>query len=622
MKRPAQKRRLWLLVLVLGFAVLLIKNRRSGLRVLYLKATRAFNLRVEWFKLPYWIALINFIGMRELSRDQNLYDTQTLPSVDPNVDRPTETRYLHARSPDGTYNDLQVPQMGSAGTRFGRNFPLTQVYPDEATLLTPNPRTVSRQLLTRDEFQPATILNTLAAAWIQFMVHDWISHGKNDASNLIKVPLTDDDPWHERPMTVTRTKADPTRTDADTGLPPTYVNSETHWWDGSQIYGSSQETQDRVRSGVDGMLAVTDAGRLPVDPKTGLEITGVNGNWWLGLSIMHTLFTHEHNAICAMLKARYPGWDDNALFGRARLINVALMAKIHTVEWTPGILATRTMNTAMRGNWWGLVGEELYQKVGRISQSEAISGIMGSPADHHDALYALTEEFTAVYRMHPLIPDDYDFRAATNDAPLKALTFPDIAADNVAKLWDDLAMSDAIYSFGTSYPGAVTLHNFPRFLQTLKKQESNRIVDLGAIDILRDRERGVPRYNRFRQLLHKPPVESFEEITDNLTWADELREVYDGDIDAVDTMIGLLAETPPPGFGFSDTAMRIFILMASRRLKSDRFFTDDYTPAVYTPEGMDWIDGNTMSTVLLRHHPRLEPFLNQVDNAFAPWPRA
>ena len=38
-------------------------------------------------------------------------------------------------------------------------------------------------------------------------------------------------------------------------------------------------------------------------------------------------------------------------------------------------------------------------------------------------------------------------------------------------------------------------------------------------------------------------------------------------------MIGMYAERKPKGFGFSDTAFRIFILMASRRLESDRFFT-------------------------------------------------
>jgi hypothetical protein len=90
----------------------------------------------------------------------------------------------------------------------------------------------------------------------------------------------------------------------------------------------------------------------------------------------------------------------------------------------------------------------------------------------------------------------------------------------------------------------------------------------------------VPRYNEFRKLLHLRPAESFEALTDNPIWAQELRRVYDNDIDQVDLMVGMFAERKPEGFGFSDTAFRIFILMASRRLKSDRFFTVDYTPAV------------------------------------------
>ena len=86
-------------------------------------------------------------------------------------------------------------------------------------------------------------------------------------------------------------------------------------------------------------------------------------------------------------------------------------------------------------------------------------------------------------------------------------------------------------------------------------------------------------------------------------------------------MVGLYGEPVPKGFGFSDTAFRVFVLMASRRLKSDRFFTRDYTPAVYTQTGLDWVSENTMSTVLLRHFPELEPALRDVDNAFAPWTR-
>jgi hypothetical protein len=63
------------------------------------------------------------------------------------------------------------------------------------------------------------------------------------------------------------------------------------------------------------------------------------------------------------------------------------------------------------------------------------------------------------------------------------------------------------------------------------------------------------------------------------------------------------------------------VLMASRRLNSDRFFTDYYTADVYTQTGLDWIADNTMASVLLRHYPDLRPSLSGIDNAFAAWRR-
>jgi hypothetical protein len=130
----------------------------------------------------------------------------------------------------------------------------------------------------------------------------------------------------------------------------------------------------------------------------------------------------------------------------------------------------------------------------------------------------------------------------------------------------------------------------------------------------------VPRYNEFRRRFHLKPAETFEELTPNAEWAEQLRRVY-GDVERVDLMVGLYAEQPPKGFGFSDTAFRVFILMASRRLKSDRFFTRDYTAETYTQEGLDWIDETTMGDVLERHYPEVAPALEGVDNAFAPWKR-
>src|SRR5204863_1447882 len=118
-----------------------------------------------------------------------------------------------------------------------------------------------------------------------------------------------------------------------------YEITDTSWRDGSQIYVSCQETPKRVSAFNVGKLKLEPNGRLPADPEVdGLDLTGFNENWWFGLSCLHTLFTKEHNAICDALKREHPDWDDQRLFDTAWLINAALMAKIHTVEWTPGIV--------------------------------------------------------------------------------------------------------------------------------------------------------------------------------------------------------------------------------------------------------------------------------------------
>ena len=327
----------------------------------------------------------------------------------------------------------------------------------------------------------------------------------------------------------------------------------------------------------------------------------------------------EHNAVCDNLHAQYPELDDQDLYDKARLVTAALMAKIHTVDWTPAVIAHPTTVLALRANWWGLEGERLDKLLGRLTSNDVLRGIPGSATNHHGVPYSLTEEFVAVYRMHPLIPDDFSLRSIEDDRELRSATLPDVGALQVRGLMTELSTTDLFYSFGTMHPGAITLHNYPRFLQHFDRPDGS-LVDLATIDILRSRERGVPRYNQFRRLFHLEPVKSFAEMTDNPEWAEQLRRVY-GDVERVDLMVGMYAEPKPAGFGFSDTAFRVFILMASRRLKSDRFFTRDYRPEVYTRAGIDWVEKNSMRSVLLRHFPDLEPALDGVENPFAPWVR-
>ena len=161
---------------------------------------------VAWHRLPGVISGLAVGGLRHVLREQNLIDTEKLTPADPPVDPQGHT----ARAPDGSYSDLSYPAMGQDRTgRFARNIPLEDAYPeDEPAIMQPSPRTVSLELLTRREFIPVPSLNLLAAAWIQFQVHDWFNHTRTD-DNPWELELPDDDWWEEKPMRIKRTARDP-----------------------------------------------------------------------------------------------------------------------------------------------------------------------------------------------------------------------------------------------------------------------------------------------------------------------------------------------------------------------------------------------------------------------------
>ncbi|MGK7907948.1 MAG: peroxidase, partial [Synechococcus sp.] len=60
---------------------------------------------------------------RETLRHDNLHNTSQIPDSGqlPKPPKPADDRHLFARTADGSYNDLETPKMGMAGTRFGRN---------------------------------------------------------------------------------------------------------------------------------------------------------------------------------------------------------------------------------------------------------------------------------------------------------------------------------------------------------------------------------------------------------------------------------------------------------------------------------------------------------------------
>lgn len=592
------------------------------------------DIWTNWYRRPLTLGILTLAYMRERLNKHNLrntYPAGVLTGFQPATLVPPDG-VLSFRTADGSWNNLQNPKEGAAGTRFLRNVAPDAVRPETGqNLITPNPREISRKLLTRNgPMKEVPFLNLLAAVWIQFETHDWINHGEILFHDVHEIPLAEDDParrkYHQTKIFVGRTQPDPTRVPEDE-LAVTFINEVTHWWDASQIYGSDLPTQKKLRSFCDGKLKLAANGTLPLDAN-GIEEAGFQRNWWVGLTLLHNLFVKEHNAICEHLKIFYPQWDDNRLFNVARLINAAVMAKIHTVEWTPAILPNPGLNTALNANWYGILTNLLEYGKDRVTLSEVkvtnpeLGGVVGNPINRHGQPYGLTEEFVEVYRLHSLLPETLHIRKIGEPETTEVAMSATRQAGS-SKIIAHFGIANLLYSFGNQSPGQLVLNNYPAFMQELSIP-GNPLFDMGAVDILRARERGIPRYNEFRRQLGLNPITTFEDLSTDPEQIKKLKEIYGNqpqDVEKLDLMIGTLAEGHrPDGFGFGETMFQVFILNATRRLQADRFYTDNYNEATYTREGLDWIDRSSFKSVLLRNYPELATTgLANVSNAFEPW---
>ena len=115
--------------------------------------------------------------------------------------------------------------------------------------------------------------------------------------------------------------------------------------------------------------------------------------------------------------------------------------------------------------------------------------------------------------MHPLIPDEYTFRSLADDRVLAGAHVPRARTrcTSASALERGPARRRALLVRRRA-PGRDHAAQLPA-LPAAAPRPDGELLDLAAIDILRTRERGVPRYNEFRRLFHLKPAETFEELT-------------------------------------------------------------------------------------------------------------
>lgn len=225
-----------------------------------------------------------------------------------------------------------------------------------------------------------------------------------------------------------------------------------------------------------------------------------------------------------------------------------------------------------------------------------------------------------MYRLHPMLPDGIPL--SSGFVPLEGL----VGLDGEKVLYTSEDKPREVWEALVQFPcGNLELYNYPRALRQVCPTNERGIaqphpVDLAALDLYRDRERNVRNYNSFRRELYLKPFGSYIEMCGDQKTAATLEELYGKDgIENVDLLVGLLAERKIPGFAISETAFLIFLVMASRRLEADRFFTSDFNEGTYTSAGFRWVNETSgMRDVLRRHFPEVDRNIKEGDSAFKP----
>src|SRR5690606_20849743 len=168
----------------------------------------------------------------------------------------------------------------------------------------------------------------------------------------------------------------------------TTANHVSAWWDASQIYGHDEVSAGRaMRDPEDQAKLLQPDGYLPllsdcqpdcsVQPQwQGQEAAAFPDNWNIGLSFYHNLFVREHNSFVDRfreLQQQTPDRDsgfrnparpdeiityaeasDEEIYQAGRLVVSAMIAKIHTIEWTTQLLYDEPLFRGMNANWFGL----------------------------------------------------------------------------------------------------------------------------------------------------------------------------------------------------------------------------------------------------------------------------
>ncbi|KAL0881333.1 hypothetical protein ABMA27_001214 [Loxostege sticticalis] len=586
--------------------------------------------------------LLNLFAAQELKARQALSDDELALGLTGHTDGPfcpppptcpnPPSRF---RSIGGECNNAKSPSWGAVHSGYERLLPpdysdgTWAMRASSSGLPLPSPRAVSAALIL-DASHPSPAHNLMFMQFGQFIAHDTsagvvftigngsaISCCSGDGKQFLPqamqhwacspIATEPEDEFYgqfnHRCLNMVRTQLAPS-SDCSVGYAK-QMNGVTHFPDLSHLYGSSDERLNLLRAPGGLLKTFNDYGReLPplTERKECLTLkegaacfeSGDNhGNQIISLTVLHTLWTREHNRMARALARLNPGWDEDRLFMEARRITQAEFQNIIYTEWLPLLLGPQALQA------FALIPSPGYS----------------SSYDPH-VNPSLTAEFsTAAMRFgHSVVDGKFMIPRTSTGTIYESISIPEVMFQPsrmrlrpfldrlIAGLsWQPMQAVDPFVTEGlTRY----LFHGGNPFG-----------LDLASINIQRGRDYGVRAYNEYRRLVGLEPVLDFKQFSPNT--AQRLASVYQSPND-IDLWVGGLLEEPVDGGVVGITFANILADQFSRIKRGDRYFYEngpDVNPGAFTPHQLAEIKKVTLARIICDNRDGIELFA-QPPNAF------
>jgi peroxidase len=499
---------------------------------------------------------------------------------------PIGTWASEPRTIDGTNNNLQNPDWGSAQSQLNR-----QVDPDyedgieqPSEYTRPSPREISNIVAAQSKLRYNHKYATdMVWQWGQFIDHDLDLTTEAHPPEKYDIDVPDGDPDFDKDSTGTKVipfnrSVYDRNTGTNTATPRQQLNEITSYLDGSMVYGADPNRAVALRT-MDGTgrLKTSKKNLLPYntyglpnaggpDPK--LFLAGdVRANEQIGLTTMHTLFVREHNRLAANIHKRHPDLPGDKIYQRARKKVGAYIQVITYNEFLPVLLG-----------------------------KHALSPYLGYDATVDATVSNIFS--TAAYRFgHSMLSPEL-YRLKKNGKPIPQ---------------GHVALRDAFFNPGLlQYQGGID-----PILRGLSKKLAQDVdtfviddvrnflfgipgkgaLDLVSLNIQRGRDHGLPTYNEARIEMGLSPATKFSDITSNKKIRKRLAKAYGHQIENIDVWVGGLGEDHVPGALVGPLFFKILKNQFEKFRDGDRFFYKN----VYSRDQIQKLERTTLADIMRRN---------------------